>query len=663
MKHKIRVAALMLSLILCIGAFAVPVSAMSDEDGSTVEETAETEEINEEPQEEPEAEPEPEEAPAEESESEPEVKPEPEPVAAEEAVPEESADNGLTPEGNLTLVDDYGTATGEGKQFITLVTKSGNYFYLITPFYLRRNIQVQYATVTAEWRISGKSDVSYNDVAAYTTFGTARANAYKILEETLNLKDVRIYDTVEDAEGKQKRILNKKETTLAQQKQQAIKNAFSTWVWKEPQRREALVTKRLYHQKTGLDADSDVIAYQIRQSFKPGEITPEEANRLGYETAMRWTKGKHAFVVATHTDKAHIHNHIIYNSTTLDGLHKYRDFLRSGLALQRVSDTVCIEAGLSIITPRPQLLREKQTYDQNTFRNAIRQAIDDALRKEPQDFEAFLRLLREAGYEIKTGKYTAVKGTGQQRFIRFRSLGAGYTDEEIRAVIAGKAVHRPKQKSIQVHQVVRFSLIFDLQQKLEEKGPAYERWASVFNLKQMANVMLFLNENHIDSMEALVTQAEDMHQRTDALQAQLRQCDDRLSEIKALKTNIINYSKTSDTYVAYRKAGYSKKFLEAHREDILIHKAAKQAFEGLKHIPRVKELNAEYAQIQAKRSELRSELQAARKKSWPRRIFGCSLRRIYVRRRRGGGNSRGRYEYIFQLGSLSSSDIAYYLVA
>ena len=131
MKHKTRVAALMLSLSLCIGAFAVPVSALSDEAGSTVEETAETEEINEEPQEEPEAESEPEDVPDEEAAPEPEAEPEPEPVATEEAVPEESADNGLTPEGNLTLVDDYGTATGEGKQFITLVTKSGNYFYLI----------------------------------------------------------------------------------------------------------------------------------------------------------------------------------------------------------------------------------------------------------------------------------------------------------------------------------------------------------------------------------------------------------------------------------------------------------------------------------------------------------------------------------------------------
>lgn len=131
MKHKAQIAALMLSLSLCIGAFAVPVSAMSEEDGSIVEETVETEEINEEPQEEAEAEPEPEEAPTEEAAPEPEAEPEPEPVATKEAVPEESADNGLTPEGNLTLVDDYGTATGEGKQFITLVTKSGNYFYLI----------------------------------------------------------------------------------------------------------------------------------------------------------------------------------------------------------------------------------------------------------------------------------------------------------------------------------------------------------------------------------------------------------------------------------------------------------------------------------------------------------------------------------------------------
>lgn len=166
-----------------------------------------------------------------------------------------------------------------------------------------------------------------------------------------------------------------------------------------------------------------------------------------------------------------------------------------------------------------------------------------------------------------------------------------------------------------MHQVVRFSLLLDLQQKLEEKGPAYERWASVFNLKQMANVMLFLNENHIDSIDQLMSQAEDNLQRADELQAQIRQCEGRLNEIKGLKANIINYSKTRDTYVAYRKAGYSKKFLEAHRDEILVHKAAKQAFKGLERVPKVKELNSEYAEVQSRRKKLWSDLQSVRKKS------------------------------------------------
>lgn len=112
-----------------------------------------------------------------------------------------------------------------------------------TPYYLRRAIEVKFSEMTAEWRINGKSAPNYNDVAAYMTYGTDRANAYRILEETLNLKDIRIYDTVEDPDGKQKRVLNKKETTLAQQKQQAIKDAFRDWIWKDPRRREALVTK------------------------------------------------------------------------------------------------------------------------------------------------------------------------------------------------------------------------------------------------------------------------------------------------------------------------------------------------------------------------------------------------------------------------------------
>ena len=110
-----------------------------------------------------------------------------------------------------------------------------------------------------------------------------------------------------------------------------------------------MLTKKLYEQATGRSQKSNVIAYQIRQSFRPGEITAEEANQVGYELASRFLKGKHAFIVATHTDREHIHNHIIFNSTALDGTRKFRDFFFSGLAVQRLSDLICLEHQLSVI--------------------------------------------------------------------------------------------------------------------------------------------------------------------------------------------------------------------------------------------------------------------------------------------------------------------------
>ena len=124
---------------------------------------------------------------------------------------------------------------------------------------------------------------------------------------------------------------------------------------------EFLLSKAKYKAATGREQrrDADVLCYQIRQSFKPGEITPEEANRVGYETAMRWTKGKYAFFVATHTDRQHIHNHIYYNSTSLDCSHKFRDFIGSARAVRRLSDRVCLENDLSVIT-NPKLHRGRR---------------------------------------------------------------------------------------------------------------------------------------------------------------------------------------------------------------------------------------------------------------------------------------------------------------
>lgn len=237
---------------------------------------------------------------------------------------------------------------------------------------------------------------------------------------------------------------------------------------------------------------SNIIAYQIRQSFWPGEITAEEANRIGYELASRFLKGKHAFIVATHTDREHIHNHIIYNSTTLDGTRKFRDFFFSGLAVQRLSDLICLEHQLSVIEKKPYRERQKRiTYPpKESNRDRLCSVIDEILQQKPTDYEDFLQKLEQQGYEIKRGKYTSVKGARQKRFIRFKTLGAGYSEDEIKAVIAGKAEHRPHQKQPPKEQP--FQLLVDIQAKLAEgKGGGYERWAKKHNLKEMSKTLIF----------------------------------------------------------------------------------------------------------------------------------------------------------------------------
>ena len=255
---------------------------------------------------------------------------------------------------------------------------------------------------------------------------------------------------------------------------------------------EFLLTKRLYEQTTGRSQKSDVIAYQVRQSFKPGEVTPEKANRIGYEFAERFLKGKHAFIVATHTDRAHIHNHIIYNSTALDGRKKFRNFWLSTFAVQRLSDLICLEHQLSTIEYKPYRERQKRIVypPKESNRDRLCGIIDTILAEKPEEYEAFLQKLEQQGYEIKRGKYTSVKGKGQKRFIRFRTLGEGYSEEEIKAVLAGKAEHHPRQKQSPKEQP--FQLLVDIQGKMAAgKSVGYKKWAMKFNLKEMSKTLLF----------------------------------------------------------------------------------------------------------------------------------------------------------------------------
>ena len=378
---------------------------------------------------------------------------------------------------------------------------------------------------------------------------------------------------------------------------------------------ELLLSKRQYEQSTGRSQKRDVIAYQIRQSFKPGEITPEEANQVGYELAMRFTKGKHAFLVATHIDRQHIHNHVLFNSTSLDGTRKFRDFFLSGLAVQRLSDQICLEHQLSVIEIKPYRERQKRIPypPKESNRERLCGVIDTILAENPTDFEAFLSALEQQGYEIKRGKYTSVKCPRQKRFIRFKTLGEGYSEEEIKAVIAGEAEHRPHQKQPPKEQP--FQLLVDIQAKMAEgKGEGYKKWAAKHNLKEMSKTLLFLQEQKILSADELKERTEAAVSQYHALGDSIKAAEKRMAEISALREHIIHFAKTCDVYAEYRKSGYSKKFLETHREAIELHRAAKAAFDeaGLQKLPKVKELDAEFAELLTKKKAAYPDYRKAR---------------------------------------------------
>lgn len=328
---------------------------------------------------------------------------------------------------------------------------------------------------------------------------------------------------------------------------------------------EFLLARRQYQEITGREYKGDIIAYQIRQSFKPGEITPEEANRLGYELAMRFTKGNHAFTVSTHTDRAHIHNHIIFNSTTLDCNRKFKNFFFSGIALQRLSDIVCFEHGYSIIERKTYADRTKRTEypKRHTVRNEIRSVLDDLVRRKPKDWEEFLRLLAEEGYEIKRGKNIAIKGRAQQRFVRLRSLGEDYTEEALKEKISRANVrdsHRQAQQP-------GIDLLIDIQNRALGKGTGYERWAKGFNLKQTAKTLLFLQQHDIHSYEELERMTNEAVTGSDQLLASIKEKDVRIKEIEALRQHIFDYSKTRKIFLEYKRLPKAKKaeFYELHR--------------------------------------------------------------------------------------------------
>ena len=364
---------------------------------------------------------------------------------------------------------------------------------------------------------------------------------------------------------------------------------------------EFALSKREYFKNTGRTQQGDIIAYQVRQAFKPGEITPEEANEVGYEFAKRFTKGNHAFLVCTHIDKAHIHNHIYWNSTNLDCNRKFRDFWGMSRVVRMLSDIICFKHGLSIINKPKRHGKSYNTWlgdnEYKSNRDYLVEAIDKALKQKPKTYDAFFALLSADGYKVVPSKHLTFSHKRQKKNIRVRSLGLGYSEQDIQAAILGNKVHSPKNKKKRYEKT---NLLADIEKMINSgKGISYENWAKKFSAKQIAKSILFLKEHNFVNYEEFAKGVKEKQQRYSELSEKIKSSEKRLSEIAVLKKHIINYSKTRDIYVEYQKSGYSKKYLAQHEADILIHKAAKKAFDELKldKLPTIKRLNSEYAEL------------------------------------------------------------------
>lgn len=393
---------------------------------------------------------------------------------------------------------------------------------------------------------------------------------------------------------------------------------------------EFLLVKSQYQAETGRAAEQGALCYQIRQAFPEGEVTAEQANKIGYETAMRWTKGKYQFFVCTHIDKGHIHNHIYFNSTAADRSRKFRNFIGSTFALRRLSDRVCLEHSLSVVE-RPKL-HSKGKYQhygqwlggerQPSFKEQIRWAIDTALTERPADLADFLRRVEAAGAQVVHGRGGAISFCvpGQDRATRLRAstLGDGYGLEDVQAVIDGKAPLRKAPKERPRPAPRRVDLVIDIQERMRQgKGPAYERWAKVYNLKQMAAALQFLMERGLTDYDALEAQTSGAVEHAHALAGELQATEAQLTKTNQLMGAVVDYAKTRPVFDGYKAARYSKKYLAEHGAELATYRAAKASMsdilDGAK-LPKMDALKKSRRELADKKRALYTEYREAQRK-------------------------------------------------
>ena len=371
-----------------------------------------------------------------------------------------------------------------------------------------------------------------------------------------------------------------------------------------------------YTLSQALDKGSN-LAFHLIQSFAPGEVDYEKAHEIGKQLADAVTKGQHEYVVTTHIDKGHIHNHIIFCAVNFVDHHKYNSNKRSYYGIRNMSDKLCRENGLSVVVPgkgsKGKSYAEYQAEKTGTsWKGKLKTALD-ALIPQVSSFEELLTRLQAAGYEIKPGKYVSCRAPGQERFTRLKTLGADYTEEAIRERIAGrraKAAKAPREQR-------GVSLLIDIENSIKAaQSKGYEQWAKIHNLKQAAKTMNFLTEHKIEQYADLVSRIEEMSAESGQAADALKNAEKRLADMAVLIKNVSTYQKTKPVYDAYRKARNREKYRAGQEQAIILHEAAARSLKaaGIAKLPNLAALQSEYEALQAQKEALYADYGKLKKK-------------------------------------------------
>ena len=349
------------------------------------------------------------------------------------------------------------------------------------------------------------------------------------------------------------------------------------------------------------------LAHHLIQSFEPGEVDYEKAHEIGKQLADAVTKGQHEYVLTTHIDKGHIHNHIIFCAANFVDYRKYNSNKRSYYGIRNLSDRLCRENGLSVLVPEKGSRGKNYAVykKEKTAKGRLKTAVD-ALIPQVSSFEELLSRLEAAGYEIKRGKYVSCLVPGQERYTRLKTLGADYTEEAIRERIEGR-----RARSVKAPKTERgVSLLIDIENSIKAaQSRGYEQWAKIHNLKQAAKTLNFLTEHQISQYGELTARIAEIQIESEQAAESLKNAEKQLADMAVLIKNISTFQKTKPVYDAYRKARNKESYRAAHERGIILHEAAAKALKaaGVAKLPDITALQAEYEKLQEQKEALRAD--------------------------------------------------------